>query len=162
MIASLLLFLLFLLFNGDSSRGGERGRGAIRFSSLKSQMPAGFPPPARRRCAPGPPGEVGTWRGKSRARVPGSPAPAPSSGPPAASARRRSPEPLAGPPSRARSSLLFRAFLSARSRAPGLRPPRTASPRTSAGESAGGARGAGRGRQRLGPDSQPIGSGRPK
>lgn len=142
---------------------GRGDGGQSDFSSLQSQTPAGVPPPARRRCAPGAPGEVGTWRGKSRARVPGSPAPAPSSGPPAASARRRSPEPLAGPPSRARSSLLSGRFSPSALRAEpgaGSAPPPHRIPQALRGGERG--RGAGRGRQRRGPDSQPIGSGRPK
>lgn len=131
---------------GICNRG--KGTGAIRLSPLKSQIPADFPP------RPGAPGTLrGSWhfagkcaRSGSQARLrraaPTSPAPAPSSRPPAASARPRSPEPLACPPSRARSFLLFRAFLAAPSPELGLRAP--PSPRISAGGSAGGASRAGR------------------
>lgn len=106
-----------------------QGTGAIRLSPLKSQIPADAPP------RPGAPGTLReTWhfagncaRSGSQARLrraaPTSPAPAPSSRPPAASARPRSLEPLACPPSRARSFLLFRAFLAAPSPELRLRPP---------------------------------------
>lgn len=165
-------FAVILVFFLMGIRNRGKGTGAIRLSSLKSQIPADFAPSPE-----GAPGTLpGSWhfagkcaRSGSQARLrraaPCSPAPAPFSRPPAASARPRSPEPLACAPARARSSLLFRAFLAARSPALGLRappPPRPPTgPRISAGGSAGGASGAGR-PGGAGKDLRPIASGRPK
>lgn len=171
MIVSLLLFLFFFLM-GIRNRG--KGTGAIRLSSLKSQIPADFS--LRPEGAPGT--LRGSWhfagkcaRSGSQARLrraaPTSPAPRRSLlararslfSLPAASARPRSPEPLACPPSRTRSSLLFRAFLAAQSpepRAGSTPPPAPPIPQDlRRGERGRG----GRGRDQ---DSWPITSGHPK
>lgn len=121
------VILVFFLM-GICNRG--KGTGTIRLSSLKSQIHADFTPSPE-----GAPGTLpGSWhfagkcaRSGSQARLrraaPCSPAPAAFPRPPAASACPRSPEPLACAPARARSSLLFRAFLAARSPALGVRAP---------------------------------------
>lgn len=164
-------FAVILVFFLMGIRKRGKGTGAIRLSSLKSQIPAD--------CAPSPEGAPGTlpgsWhfagkcaRSGSQARLrraaPCSPAPAPSLGrrlPPLVPApRSRSP---ALPPARALPSSLGRFWLRGTPRwvcAP-LRPPTI--PRISAGGSAGGVRGgAARGGGRAGKDLRPIASGRPK
>lgn len=161
------VILVFFLM-GICNRG--KGTGTIRLSSLKSQIHADFTPSPE-----GAPGTLpGSWhfagkcaRSGSQARLrraaPCSPAPAPFPRPPAASACPRSPEPLACAPARARSSLLFRAFLAARSPALGVRAPPPTPP--SPGSPQGGVREGRQGRGGRGggdKDLRPIASGRPK
>lgn len=170
-------FALILVFFLMGIRKRGKGTGAIRLSSLKSQIPADFAP-----SPGGAPGTLpGSWhfagkcaRSGSQARLrraaPCSPAPAPSLGrrlPPLVPApRSRSP---ALPPARALPSSLGRFSLRGAPRwvcAPPRPPPPPPAPESPQGGvravSGAGRPGAARGGGRAGKDLRPIASGRPK